>query len=77
MQEFLRALQKIDGAIQTWQKKSSDQYSHLDKNEIEKVYKTLLEKQKWYDQTARKFHALKSHEDPTVLCSQIQQEKEV
>ena len=77
MQEFIKSLQRIDDAIQIWQKKSNDKYSHLEKNEIEKVYKILTDKQKWYDQTANRFNTLKLHDDPSVLCSQIQQEREV
>ncbi|UJR26923.1 hypothetical protein I4U23_008232 [Adineta vaga] len=76
MQEFMKALQRVDEAIQIWQTKSNDKYSHLDKNEMEKVYKLLMEKQKWYDQTATRFNSLKLQDDPTVFCSQIKQEKE-
>lgn len=77
MQEFFKSMQRIDEAIQTWQKRTSDQYSHLEKKDIEKVYKILTEKQKWYDQTANRFHSLRPHEDPAVLCSQLKQEKDV
>lgn len=77
MQEFVKALQRIDEAIQSWQKRNSDRYSHLEKNDIDKVYKILVEKQKWYDQTANRFKTLRLHEDPAVLCSQLKQEKEV
>jgi hypothetical protein len=77
MQEFFKALQRIEEAIQIWQTKSNDKYSHIEKNEIEKVYKMLIEKQKWYDQTANRLNSLRLHEDPAVLCSQIKQEREV
>jgi hypothetical protein len=77
MQEFIKSLQRIHEAIQIWQTKSNDRYSHLDKNDIEKVYKFLTDKQKWYDQTANRFNSLKQHDDPAVLCSQIKQEKDV
>jgi hypothetical protein len=77
MQEFIKSLQRIHEAIQIWQTKSNDRYSHLDKNDIEKVYKILTDKQKWYDQTANRFNSLKQHDDPPVLCSQIKQEKDV
>ena len=77
MQEFVKSLQKIDEAIQTWQKRSNDRYAHLDKADIDKVYKILLEKQKWYEQTASRFNSLRTHEDPKVLCSQLIQEREV
>lgn len=77
MQEFMKALQRVDEAIQTWQTKSSDKYSHLDKSDMEKVYKLLIEKQRWYDQNATRFNSLKLPDDPTVLCAQIKQEKEV
>jgi hypothetical protein len=77
MQEFIKSLQRIDEAIQTWQTKSNDRYSHLDKSDIEKVYKILTDKRKWYDQTANRFNSLKQHDDPAVLCSQIKQERDV
>jgi len=77
MQEFIKSLQRIDEAIQIWQTKSNDRYSHLDKSDIEKVYKILTDKQKWYDQTANRFNSLKQHDDPAVLCSQIKQERDV
>lgn len=77
MQEFVRSLQRIDEAIQIWRTKSNDRYSHLEKNDIDKVYKILIEKQKWYDQTAKYFNSLKFNEDPKILCSQIQQEQDV
>ncbi|CAF1014244.1 unnamed protein product [Adineta steineri] len=76
MQEFMKTLQRIDEAIQTWQNKTNDKYSHIDKNDIEKVYKILLEKQKWYDQTANRLNTLRMQDDPTILCAQIKQEKE-
>jgi len=77
MQEFMKSLQRIHDAIQIWQTKSDDKYSHIDKNEIEKVYKILIEKQKWYDQIANRFNSLRQHEDPAILCSQIKQERDV
>jgi len=77
MQEFFKALQRIEEAIQIWQTKSNDKYSHIEKNEIEKVYKMLIEKQKWYDQAANRLNSLRLHEDPAVLCAQIKQEREV
>jgi hypothetical protein len=36
-----------------------------------------MTKQKWYDQIVNDFDELKSHEDPVVLCSHIQQERNV
>ncbi|CAF4370690.1 unnamed protein product, partial [Rotaria sordida] len=63
-------------AIQIWQTKSSDRYSHIDKNDIEKIYRILNEKRKWYDQTVNRFNTLRQQEDPTVLCAQIKQERD-
>lgn len=77
MQEFVKSLQKIDDAIQTWQKRTNDRYAHLDKADIDKVYKILLEKQKWYDQTISRFNSLRPQDDPKILCSQLVQEREV
>jgi hypothetical protein len=77
MQEFMKSLQRIHEAIQIWQSKSNDRYSHIEKNEMDKLYKILTEKQKWYDQISNRFHSLRPHEDPQVFCSQINQEKEV
>ena len=44
---------------------------------MEKVHKILVEKQKWYDQTANRAQGLRPHEDPAVLCAQIKQERDV
>ena len=77
MQDLMKSIQRIDEAIQIYQTKSSDKYSHIDKNDIEKANKILNEKQTWYDQTANRFNALKPHEDPPILCSQIKQERDV
>ncbi|UJR22204.1 hypothetical protein I4U23_025268 [Adineta vaga] len=76
MQELMKSIQRIDEALQIYHTKSSDKYAHIDKNDIEKANKVLSDKQTWYDQTANRFHALKSHEDPTILCSQIKQERD-
>jgi hypothetical protein len=77
MQQLMKSIQRIDEAIQIYYTKSSDKYSHIDQNDIEKANKILNEKQIWYDQTANRFNASKPHEDPTVLCSQIKQERDV
>ncbi|CAF1083675.1 unnamed protein product [Rotaria sordida] len=76
MQDLMKSIQRIDEAIQTYSTKSSDKYSHIDQSEIEKANKILTEKQTWYDQTANQFTALKKHENPTVLCSQIKQQRD-
>ncbi|CAF1152130.1 unnamed protein product [Adineta steineri] len=76
MQEFMKSIQRVDEALQVYYTKSSDKYSHIDQNDIEKANKILTEKQTWYDQTANRFNALKTHEDPTILCSQIKQERD-
>ena len=77
MQELMKSIQRIDEAIQIYRTKSSDKYAHIDSNDIDKANKTLNDKQNWYDQTANRFNALKPHEDSTVLCSQIKQERDV
>ncbi|CAF1349094.1 unnamed protein product [Adineta steineri] len=76
MQELMKSIQRVDEALQVYYTKSSDKYSHIDQNDIEKANKILTEKQTWYDQTANRFNALKTHEDPTILCSQIKQERD-
>jgi len=76
MQDLMKSIQRIDEAIQVYHTKSSDKYAHIDANDIEKANKILNEKQKWYDQTANRFTALKPHEDSTVLCSHIKQERD-
>ena len=77
MQDMMKSIQRIDEAIQIYHTKSSDKYAHIDAAEIEKATKILNEKQNWYDQSANKFNATKLHEDPTILCSQIKQQREV
>ncbi|CAF3577755.1 unnamed protein product [Rotaria sp. Silwood1] len=76
MQDLMKSLQRIDEAIQIYNTKSSDKYSHIDQNDIDKVNKTLNEKQAWYDQTANYFNALKKHENPNITCSQIKQQRD-
>ena len=77
MQDMMKSIQRIDEAIQIYHTKSSDKYSHIDSNDIEKANKILGEKQTWYDQTANRFASLKPHDDATILCSHIKQERDV
>ncbi len=77
MQDLMKSMQRINEAIQIYRTKSSEKYEHIDANDIEKANKILNEKQNWYDQTVSHFGALKSHEDSTVLCSHIKQERDV
>jgi len=77
MNDLMKSIQRIDEAIQIYHTKSSDKYAHIDQNDIEKANKILNEKQNWYDQTANRFNALKPHEDSTILCSNIKQERDV
>ncbi|CAF0905146.1 unnamed protein product [Rotaria sp. Silwood1] len=76
MQDFLKSFKQIEDAIKIWQTKSNDKYSHIDKNDIDKIYRILTEKRKWYEQTANRFNTLRQHEDPAVLCTQIKQERD-
>lgn len=77
MQDFVRSLKQIDDAIQAWQSRSTDKYSHIERADIDKVYKILVEKRKWYEQAANRFNSLRQHENPAILCTQIQQERDV
>ena len=77
MQDMMKSIQRIDEAIQIYYTKSSDKYSHIDANDIEKANKILSEKQTWYDQTANRFGSLRAHDDATILCSHIKQERDV
>jgi hypothetical protein len=77
MQDLMKSIQRIDEAIQVYMTKSSDKYAHIDQSDIEKANKVLANKQQWYDQTANRFNTLKPYEDPTILCSQIKQERDV
>lgn len=76
MEDLMKSIQRIDTAIQIYHTKSSDKYAHLAPADIEKATKILTDKQTWYDQTANRFRALKPHEDATVLCSHIKQERD-
>ncbi|CAF1157175.1 unnamed protein product [Rotaria sordida] len=76
LQDFIKSLKQIEDTIQIWQTKSSDRYSHIDKNDIDKIYRILNEKRKWYDQTVNRFNTLRQQEDPAVLCAQIKQERD-
>ena len=77
MQDFHRSIQRVNEIIQFWQSKRDERYAHLDRSDIDKVRKIVQEKQKWYEQTIHRFHALRQQDDPSVLCSQIRQEQEV
>jgi hypothetical protein len=77
MQDLMKSIQRIDEAIQVYYTKSSDKYAHIDASDIEKANKVLNEKQSWYDQTANRFVKLEPHQDSTVLCSNIKQERDV
>jgi heat shock protein 4 len=76
MQDLMKSIQRIDEALQVYHTKSSDKYAHIDTNDIEKANKILNEKQSWYDQTANRFTKLEPHQDSTVLCSHIKQERD-
>ncbi|WAQ98137.1 HSP97-like protein [Mya arenaria] len=50
-----------------------EKFSHLEKEDIEKVTKCLKEKQEWFDKQLNAQNKLKKHENPAVLASQIRQ----
>lgn len=55
---------------------NDEKYIHLDKADIERVAKTVEEKQKWFDEKAYIIGRMKLTDDPAVLASQIRAEKE-
>jgi hypothetical protein len=75
MQDLMKSIQQITEAIQVYHTKSSVKYEHIDVNEIEEVNTILNEKQKWYERIVNYFDQLKSHADPAVLCSHIEQKR--
>ncbi|CAF2720389.1 unnamed protein product [Rotaria sp. Silwood2] len=76
MKDLMKSIQQIHEAIQTYYTKSSDKYLHIDQSDIEKVNKILTIKQTWYSQADNYFTTLEKHDDPTILCSQIRQQRD-
>ncbi len=56
---------------------NDDKYNHLDKNDIDRIAKTVEEKQKWFEEKSYLVNKQKPTDDPVVLVTQIKDEKDV
>lgn len=69
-------MQQIKKAIDLYQR-GDERYKHLEKADMEKVFKCLEEKQRWFEEKSNIISKMKLYEDPVVLASQIKDEKDV
>ncbi|KAL5011939.1 hypothetical protein ScPMuIL_010490 [Solemya velum] len=70
-----KCLQMIRKFVELYENKD-EKYEHIDAADVEKVKKCLNEKAQWYDKKMNAQGQLKDFQDPIVLASQINQEKQ-
>ena len=78
-EELGKSIQLINKALHHYHDPNAadDKYKHLDKADIEKVQKCLMEKQAWFNEKSNLVARMKPYDDPAVLVSQIRDEKNV
>ena len=54
-----------------------EKYNHLDAAEVDKVQKSINEKQEWFSKMCADIQKLEKTSDPPVLASQFMQEKDM
>ena len=75
-EELGRSIQLIKKAIHQYSQ-NDEKYIHIEKSEIEKVFKYVEEKSRWFEEKSNLVNLMKPFDDPVVLASQIKAEKEV
>merc|ERR1719411_2433945 len=70
--QCLQLAQKVVDA----HKEGDEKYNHLDVAEVEKVKKSIQEKQDWFNKMCADIQKLDKTSDPTVLAAQFMQEKD-
>jgi len=70
-----KSLQLIKKALNLFYQ-NDDKYNHLDKNDIDRIAKTVEEKQKWFEEKSYLVNKQKPTDDPVVLVTQIKDEKD-
>ena len=54
-----------------------EKYNHLDAAEVDKVIKSITEKQEWFSKMCAEIQKLQKTSEPPVLASQFLQEKDM
>merc|ERR1712072_180460 len=70
--QCLQLAQKVVDA----HKEGDEKYNHLDVAEVEKVKKSIQEKQDWFNKMCADIQKLEKTSDPPVLAAQFMQEKD-
>jgi len=73
--QFGQCLQLAQKAVDSY-KEGDEKFSHLDQAEVEKVQKSITEKQDWFNRMCGELQKLSKTSDPPVLASQFNQEKD-
>ncbi|GFN85022.1 heat shock protein 105 kda, partial [Plakobranchus ocellatus] len=73
--EFGSTIQQIRKFLDLWRQKD-EKYNHIEKSDVDKVEKILTEKSNWFGNRITQMAALKPHENPVVLASQVRNEKQ-
>lgn len=73
--QFGQCLQLAQKAVDSF-KAGDEKFSHLDVDEVEKVVKSIGEKQEWFNRMCAELQKLSKTSDPPVLAAQFLQEKE-
>lgn len=75
MNQFGQCLQLAQKAVDSY-KNGDEKFNHLDKAEVAKVEKSIVEKSDWFNRMASDISKLSKSQDPPVLASQFIQEKD-
>jgi len=70
--QCLQLAQKVVDAYRA----GDEKYNHLDVAEVDKVQKSILEKQEWFSKMCAEIQKLEKTSDPPVLAAQFMQEKD-
>merc|ERR1719412_3537827 len=70
--QCLQLAQKVVDSYRT----GDEKYNHLDAAEVDKVQKSILEKQDWFNKMCADIQKLEKTADPPVLAAQFMQEKD-
>merc|ERR1719245_2458716 len=73
--QFGQCLQLAQKVVDQF-KGGDEKYNHLDVAEVEKVQKSINEKQEWFSRMCSEIQKLQKTSDPPVLASQFMQEKD-
>ncbi|KAL3880270.1 hypothetical protein ACJMK2_032519 [Sinanodonta woodiana] len=74
-EELGSALQQVYKFLDHWEQKD-EKYSHIEKSDVDKVQKCWKEKSDWYEKQFNAVKNMKTYDDPVILVSQIQQQKQ-